>query len=186
MMTRISSLGRFAEAVSNDEWIEINKPHLGTEDLWNPIDIRTITVDSLVDQIARGNIRIKPALKKIDLSGLVGSGVLCEFWDHKKRDQKYIGRLLDTGLSFGCNECDTSFERCRPLFNHPHAYEGGEMAIPYGFKGIIARHIGLSYKSKTVDCIRTYYEERGVIAWPVVEIITITGYAEGYEHYGKG
>ncbi len=90
-------------------------------------------------------------LKLIDMSVLLGSDVLCEFWDGSKRKaHSYsIGKLNDivadievhehepffmSQLRFGSEQYEyrKCFESCRPLINHWISNAEGNLVLPDG------------------------------------------------------
>ena len=76
---------------------------------------------------------VKHKTQKIDMESLVGSNVICEFWDDDVND-------AIKGLLIGIDEDgwyeieDGLFRNCRPAFSFPQAHLGGDCPIPDGFE----------------------------------------------------
>jgi hypothetical protein len=131
-MTQINSLVELAQAIEGGKQIQQT---MTQAPYWSAIDFvgGGDSIRFAMEMIATSSLRIKPSLKKIDLSCLVGSGVLCEFGPN----QDTVGYLMSINGSSHNRNCGPnsfeSFEYCRPLFNHWHHHTGGECPIPDGF-----------------------------------------------------
>jgi hypothetical protein len=83
--------------------------------------------------------RIEPSLKVIDLTPLIGSGILCEFWINQ--NYRKIADFLESidvvdGRKFFRREGAGEYVNCTPMMNHIN-YWAGESAkclVPEGFE----------------------------------------------------
>jgi hypothetical protein len=82
--------------------------------------------------------RIKPLLKVIDLSPLVGTDILCSFGREPHMLDATVSRLSgvgSVGFSPETNNYDLNFTHCIPLMNHIHFWKGGKACpLPEGFE----------------------------------------------------
>jgi hypothetical protein len=83
--------------------------------------------------------RIKPALKAIDLTPLIGSGILCEFWTNQS--SRKIADFLESidvvdGMKFFRREGAGEYLNCTPMMNHPNYWRGesAKCPVPEGFE----------------------------------------------------
>ena len=84
------------------------------------------------------NWRMKPEVKVIDLSPLIDSGILCEFWSDegsaKKMNFLLIIEVASNRSFFRC-EVLGRFPNCTPLMNHIHYWAGSDQCpVPEGFE----------------------------------------------------
>ncbi len=176
-MKQINSLVELAQAIEDGANIEILDYIVDGE--WKHLT-RSAALDHAASNIrSHGNamssfkIRIKPALKKIDLSGLRGKKVLCEFWSDGSRQA--VGYLDDMQNGYQCElvgDCcgiTQTYAHCRPLFNHPHVHTGAQ--LPEGF--IID---AVMMDGETISGVGSWAGG----FWDDVASYAITGYAEGY------
>lgn len=80
--------------------------------------------------------KILSAEKPVDLSTLVGSGVICEFAPTPTSVWNRMGRLLriisdDWATTYVSG--NTGFHTCRPLMEYTHHWKGGDCPLPKGF-----------------------------------------------------
>jgi hypothetical protein len=73
--------------------------------------------------------RIKPEPRVIDMSALIGTGLLCEFWDDSSR-QECLGRLTHkskTEFYPYCLDAGAHYQHCQPLMSpYIHFWKGGD------------------------------------------------------------
>ena len=86
----------------------------------------------------KDNWRISPTKKVIDLSVLIGSEVLCVFFD-PSTPSSTTGKLKEVrGSAYVSNNINSSgrpeyARACKPLLNHKHAWQGNKCPLPEGF-----------------------------------------------------
>lgn len=177
----IKSLVELAQAIEDGRKIE----KLDSQGRFGIYDFTEWYGSSIASHILSGNLRIKaedeikPQLKKIDLSCLSGSGVLCEFNSPDMDSIWCVGKMIvcaDDINDFESDRHTRTFANCRPLFNHPHAHTGGKCPIPVGFEVEAAFPDGS--KCKPDEYLFSCWTEKGADR---VVSYTITGIAEGYE-----
>jgi hypothetical protein len=87
--------------------------------------------------------RIKPTLKVIDMSVMVGSGLDCEFWDTKSGTSRAYNKLskIDTNRNFKNRDVnDTDWKYCQPRMSTEaqpfiNFWTGGNTCpVPEGFE----------------------------------------------------
>ena len=169
-MTQINSWLELAQAIEDKKQLEIKC--FGLIGKWADADLSCCSLYDMKNMVSCGDIRIKPALKRIDLSGLVGKPVICEFFAD---DGWYIAGFLteiDSENTEFTNKHGQTGDNCRPLFNHPHANTGGPCPIPKGFVFSLRMESGELFEHKN------YWDD---VFWNEVAYYTITGIAEGYE-----
>jgi hypothetical protein len=106
--------------------------------------------------------RIKPELKVIDLSPLIGSGILCEFWtnqDSRKRVDFLESIDVVVGRKFFRREGAGEYLNCTPMMNHPNYWRGesDKCPVPEGFevrlhtKGKLGSHASPRYQHEMIN-----------------------------------
>lgn len=122
--------------------------------------------------------RIKPALKVIDMSALIGSGILCVFGDGESAAN--IGYLRGVDGVYKCKTSMgtakfTSHSSCVPQMNHWHHWDGGDCPLPEGFTGRAKRRDGLVMEQEPHHRWKHSGLDTDIIAF------SVTGIAEGYK-----
>ena len=154
---------------------------------WEPAMLRDATYATVEKMLADGRLRIKPQLKKIDLSGLVRSGVLCEFTDDEFSNTggnmiAHLDGVKNDYVMLFVDSDGANWKHCRPLFNHPHVHTGGPCPIPEGLVATATVADGSVVKIDD-DFVWEWAELHSV--GDRIIAYTITGIAEGYEKLGK-
>lgn len=128
--------------------------------------------------------KLKPKLKKIDMSVAISSGIDCEFSNGKAfidGNRPIIRKLSKIGSNeiYFMNDKGNNFSICRPRMNHIHACPNGfdKCPLPYGFQVKIYFRDGEYGKYSICDDMRWSHEslDGDIIAFEV------TGIAEGWE-----
>ena len=125
--------------------------------------------------MATGEVRIKPKLKKIDHSMLVGTDVLCQFKDEDDCWLDWYCRLstIKTQNSrFYIGEDGACYDEIRVAFDIPQVHTGDKCPVPEGYEGKV--------KFKKGDEWTEVYDLT-VIDWSNVISWMATGIAEGWE-----
>mgnify|MGYP003660639748 CR=1 FL=1 len=131
--------------------------------------------------------RIKPTKKVIDLSVLIGSEVLCVFFD-PSTPSSTTGKLKEVrGSAYVSNNINSSgrpeyARACKPLLNHKHAWQGNKCPLPEGFMvkvwfrdNDVAPEVGEASEYCWASC----NAERDIIAFEVLGVVD--GYAMPWE-----
>jgi hypothetical protein len=134
--------------------------------------------------------RIKPVLKVIDMTPMIGSGLICEFWHDSYEDGPDLGALdeiehlrhLPYAMSSGSLSSVSLWMCCQPLMStketpYIHFWRGGLRPVPEGFKGTLHLRDGRLIDLNDLACW-LYNKER--IHDSDVTGIEFTGIKNGY------
>lgn len=139
------------------------------------------------EELAEIKQKQKSALKPVDLSVLIKSGIDCEFSDagFKGECDRYpVGPLthITEGtpnkywINAGC-----FFTSCRPRKNHWHNWQGGECPLPEGLLVEVRRRDGSLYSSNTVKNVGLrWLGKKDVISQYDIIAFHVIGLADGY------
>lgn len=177
---QLDALIALLEGVNRGERLEnaiINEKELFTE----CHDVNLLLRLASIDQFDPELWRTVPKPKVIDLSCLVGSDVLCEFWTHPEKKDLFRGYLMDITTSVGLYGADNAqqYMYCQPA-TMVQAWQGGECPLPEGVEVMIfSRNMGeriTAANSESIDWKFTdgAYCERDIMQYQV------TGTQEGY------
>ena len=124
-------------------------------------------------------------MNKIDLTPLVGSQILCEFWDNESPEGFFQrGFLSRIGVGVFRDEFETAYQNCR-IYQHPDYWisnADGKLVLPYGVMAASKTRDGRNYNPIIIGGCIGGLELKHIFGGGDIIAVQVIGPAEGWSY----